>query len=142
VPIDIEEFEAVPDGRERSTSELIVEFLFENSDAAFTRSEIAEAVERDPNTVGTNLSRLKDRGLVRHRGNYWAITDDTDRLVSEIRHADSLTRLADSLGPTITSEADAEAWSDAQPDREHPSESERRVDDSDSSLDSAEEADD
>jgi Mn-dependent DtxR family transcriptional regulator len=122
VPIDIEEFEATSDERERSTSEVIVEFLFENRDAAFTQSEIAERVDRDPNTVGTNLSRLKDRGLVRHRGNYWAITDDHDLLAREIRVSESLSRLAAELGPTIASEADAAAWSDAQPDRPHPSE--------------------
>lgn len=78
--IDIEEFEhgAVGDGM--TTREKILRFLKSNDAKAFTRSEIADAIDVNPNTVGTNLSRLKDRDLVRHRGNYWAITDDDARL--------------------------------------------------------------
>jgi Mn-dependent DtxR family transcriptional regulator len=66
MPISITEFETVDPEEERSTAELIVEFLLENNEQAFTRSEIATAIDRAPNTVGTNLSRLKERGLVRH----------------------------------------------------------------------------
>lgn len=80
---------------------------FDVRDHAFTRGEIAESIDRDPNTVATNLSRLKKRGLVQHRDRYWALTDDDDR-----------------FGPLIDSEADAEAWADAQPDLPHPSERE------------------
>lgn len=121
MPIDIEEFEEVDDDREKSTSELIVEFLLEHDDEAFERSEIADAIDTPPNTTGTNLSRLKDRGLVRHRGTYWAITDDLHLLAHEMRHSDALARLRDRFGPTITSEEAAREWSDAQPDRPHPS---------------------
>lgn len=122
MPIDIEEFEAVERDEEKSTSELIIEYLLQNRDAAFTRGEIADAINRDPNTVGTNLSRLKDRGLVRHKKTYWAITDDLSRLAHEIRFSAALSHLTDEFGPIITSEAEAEAWSEAQPDRPHPSE--------------------
>ncbi|MEZ3115788.1 hypothetical protein RYH80_07645 [Halobaculum sp. MBLA0147] len=122
MPIAIEEFEAVSEQTTRPTSEVIVEFLYRNRDAAFTRGEIAEAIGREPNTVGTNLTRLKDRGLVRHRGDYWAITSDHDRLVRDSRFADSLSRLAETHDATVESESDAEAWSEAQPDRAHPSE--------------------
>lgn len=78
--IDIEDFEngAIEDGM--TTREKILRFLKSNDHKAFTRSEIADAIDVNPNTVGTNLSRLKDRELVRHRGNYWAIIDDDARL--------------------------------------------------------------
>lgn len=65
-----------------TTGEKILRFLKANDDKAFTRSEIATAIDVNPNTVGTNLSRLKNRELVRHRGNYWAITEDEARLAS------------------------------------------------------------
>ena len=45
------------------TGERIIRFLAANSDKAFTRSEIAAAIDGDTNTVGTNLSRLKERSL-------------------------------------------------------------------------------
>lgn len=80
--IDIEQFEQGAVGDGMTTSEKILRFLKVNDDKAFTRSEIADAIDVNANTVGTNLSRLKDRELVRHRGNYWAITEDEERLAS------------------------------------------------------------
>lgn len=141
VPIDVEEFESVEDVEERSTSERIVELLLENRDAAFTRGEIASAIDRDPNTVGTNLSRLKERGLVRHRGNHWAITDDRQLLVRELRFSEALSRLDDAFGSVVSSEADAEAWADAQPDRPHSSEESTEDDGTQLELDAVEETD-
>lgn len=83
--IDIERFEQGAVGDGMSTSEKILRFLKVNDDKAFTRSEIAESIDVDPNTVGTNLSRLKARELVRHRGNYWAITEDESRLANAFK---------------------------------------------------------
>ena len=122
MPIDIEEFETSLSESTEPTATAVVRFLFENRDAAFTRSEISTAIDRDPNTVGTSLTRLKRRDLVRHRGNYSASTDDHERLLTESRFSDSLSRLATELGNPITSESEARAWSDAQPDQSHPSE--------------------
>jgi predicted nucleotidyltransferase len=87
MPIDINRFESNGrDGfRDRSTSERIVRFLLAHDDSAFTRSEIAEAVDVNPETVGTNLTRLKNRGLVRHREPYWALTDDTEHAIETVR---------------------------------------------------------
>ncbi|WP_459879255.1 TrmB family transcriptional regulator [Halorubrum gandharaense] len=120
--MEIEEFEMATDEEdERSTSEEIVKFLLENKDRAWKRSEIAEAIDRDPNTVGTNLSRLKERGLVRHRENHWAITNEPDRLAQAIRFSNALSTLTESFGAIIESEKEAKAWSDAQPDQPHPS---------------------
>lgn len=80
MPIDIDEFED-RDDRERTTSERVVHFLGAQRDRAFTRREIADAIDVPPETVGTNLTRLKRRGLVRHREPYWAIADDADRAI-------------------------------------------------------------
>jgi DNA-binding transcriptional regulator YhcF (GntR family) len=120
--MDMEEFEAAGNGEERlSTSEAVVKFLLENRDRAWQRREIADEINRDPNTVGTNLSRLKDRGLVRHRKNHWAITDDHHRLVEATQFSKVFSTLNESVGSIIESEEEAKAWSDAQPDRPHPS---------------------
>jgi len=121
MPIDITEFEQTEEA-ERTTAECIVEFLLENKEKAFTRSEIATAIDRDPNTVGSNLSRLKDRGLVRHRKQHWAITDDLDRVIEAMRFSDLLSSLKVEYGSLITDSEDAKAWADAQPERPHPSE--------------------
>lgn len=122
MPMEIDEFEGAGDEQELTTGEAIVEFLLENDGKAWKRSEIAEAVDRDPNTVATNLSRLKDRGLVRHRKNHWAITNDRERLDEAIRFSNALTGLNEAFGPIIENEEHAQTWSESQPDEPHPSE--------------------
>jgi hypothetical protein len=131
MPINREQFDSMGAEEEATTSELIVAFLYENRTQAFTRSELATGIDRDPNTVATNLSRLKKRGLVQHRGQYWAITNDIDRLADAGQFSDALARLDEQFGSLVDSEADARAWTDAQPDRPHPSER----DDTDSEAD-------
>lgn len=120
MPISIDEFEGdrTPNP-DLSTAERIVAFLAENDDRAFTRGEIASALDADPNTVGTNLSRLKKRELVRHRGRYWAVTDDRERL-SDAYNVHALTEHLNELDGGI----DAEAWAETAPDVVHPSERE------------------
>lgn len=90
MPVDIDRFEQGTPLGELTTSERIVRFLAANDAQAYTRREIAEAIDRDPETVGTNLTRLKNRGLVRHREPYWAFTDDRGhaRAVLEDRYDD------------------------------------------------------
>ena len=121
MPIDIDEFEEAGDGEELTTGEAIVAFLLENDENAWKRSEIAAAIDRDPNTVATNLSRLKNRDLVRHRESHWAITKDRGRLDEAIRFSNALGGLNEAFGPIIESEEDAQAWSESQPDGPHPS---------------------
>lgn len=129
MPMDIEEFEDAPeDDEEKTTSEKIVEFLYENRANAYTRSEIADAIDQETNTVGTNLSRLKSRGLVRHKRNHWALTTDLNRLSNALQNSRALARLNVQFGPIIGNEDDAKAWADAQPDRSHPSVEERSND--------------
>lgn len=85
MPISIDRFEEEPidalDLQEGTQPYRILQFLAEHSEQAFTQTEIHEATEIKRGSVGAVLSRLEDRGLVRHRGRYWAIAED-DRLAS------------------------------------------------------------
>ena len=117
MPVSIDEFESgdLPQGP--SVPEQVVVYLHTHRDQAFTRSEIASAIGESPNTVGTALSRLKQRQLVRHKGEYWAITDDRDRIESAYDlHVVSGQLDGDDGG------IDADEWDTAAPDAPHPSE--------------------
>ena len=85
MPINIDRFDEesteVLDIQEDTQPYRILQFLAEHDDKAFTQTEIHEATEIKRGSVGAVLSRLEDRGLVRHRGRYWAIGED-DRLAS------------------------------------------------------------
>ncbi|MDY6819496.1 MAG: helix-turn-helix domain-containing protein [Halobacteriales archaeon] len=85
MPIDIDRFEEEPpnvlDLQEGTQPYQILRFLAENDDQAFTQTEIHEATDIKRGSVGAALSRLEDRGLVRHKGRYWAIGED-DHLAS------------------------------------------------------------
>lgn len=85
MPISIDRFEEEPidalDLQEGTQPYRILQFLAEHSEQAFTQTEIHEATEIKRGSVGAVLSRLEERGLVRHRGRYWAIAED-DRLAS------------------------------------------------------------
>lgn len=85
MPIEIDRFDEKPEDifslQEGSQPYRILEFLAENDDKAFTQTEIAERTGIKRGSVGAALSRLDDRGLVRHKGRYWAIAED-DRLAS------------------------------------------------------------
>lgn len=116
MPISIDEFESgsLPEGP--SVPEQVVTFLYNHREQAFTRSEIATAIDEDPNTVGTALSRLKSRRLVRHKGKYWIITDDEDRVAAAYDLHLTSSRLDDDGG------IDANEWDTVAPDSPHPSE--------------------
>lgn len=101
MPIDIDRFEAPEAIRDPPTSERILRFLLDHDDTAYTRGEIADAIDANPETVGTNLTRLKDRGLVRHREPYWAIIDDRGQVRAALRDRD-----ADPARPTRSATAD------------------------------------
>ena len=85
MPISIDDFDEEPadalDLNEGTQPYRILQFLAENNDQAFTQTEIHEATDIKRGSVGAVLSRLEDRGLVRHRGRYWAIAAD-DRLAT------------------------------------------------------------
>lgn len=85
MPINIDRLDEEPtevlDLQEGTHPYRILRFLAENSEQAFTQTEIHEATGIKRGSVGSALSRLEDRGLVRHRGRYWGIAED-DRLAS------------------------------------------------------------
>jgi DNA-binding IclR family transcriptional regulator len=85
MPINIDRFDEEPTEvlnlQEGTQPHRILQFLAEHDDKAFTQTEIHEATDINRGSVGAVLSRLEDRGLVRHRGRYWAIGKD-DRLAS------------------------------------------------------------
>lgn len=85
--IDIEEFENADAGEfeERSDTERIVLFLEEHDDRAWKAATIADRLGLETDAVSAILSRLKERGLVRHKRPYWAITDDEERLRAAYR---------------------------------------------------------
>jgi transcription initiation factor IIE alpha subunit len=51
----------------------IMAFLVSHPDEAFRRSELVEQTGVKEGSVGPTLQRLQERGLVRHRQNYWAL---------------------------------------------------------------------
>jgi predicted transcriptional regulator of viral defense system len=84
MPIDVDEFEEAPEAELRATesgptnAERVLAFLGEHDDQAFTPKEIRGATDVPRGSIGVVLSRLEDRGVVRHRGEYWAIAPDAD----------------------------------------------------------------
>ena len=82
MPIDIETFESSPEDRLQQSGETnadrVMQFLATHPDQAFTQSEIREATGVKAGSISVVLSRLEDRGLVRHKGNYWALGEADD----------------------------------------------------------------
>ena len=117
MPVRIEEFETgdLPDGP--GVPEQILVYPYTHRDEAFTRSEIATGIQEDPNTVGTALSRLKQRNFVRHEGEYWAITEDPSRVQDAYDLRTATEQLDDEDGGIDPDERDTVA-----PAEPHPSE--------------------
>ncbi|AEN05751.1 helix-turn-helix domain-containing protein [Halolamina sp.] len=116
MPIDIETFEQNSEfDNGQTNAERILRFLARNNDRAFERNEIAEATGMNPNTVSAVLSRLKERGFVRHKPPYWAIADDTERLERYSGYERATALFNDRLG-----EEDKELWREHASDEPHP----------------------
>lgn len=83
MPINIDRFEDESEDvlsfTKGTQPHTILTFLAANDEQAFTQTEIHEATDIPRGSVGVVLSRLEERGLVRHRGRYWAVAPD-DRL--------------------------------------------------------------
>jgi predicted transcriptional regulator of viral defense system len=115
MPIDIERFEEDPveelRASGRTNAEEILEFLASSPDQAYTPNEIHDATGVARGSVGVVLSRLEDRGLVRHRGEYWAIADveDLDKTFTAMTTARAMTNQfgsedPDEWGPGVDAE--------------------------------------
>lgn len=115
MPIDIETFERESDFQTGEThAERIIRFLVANADKAFERDEIAEGTGIDANTVSAVLSRLKQRGLVRHKPPYWAVGDP-----ERVRASMSFARDVETFDEQFGGE-DMDEWRDAGSDSAHP----------------------
>lgn len=106
MPIDIDRFRTAPEDQLQAggptNAERVLSFLSANSDQAFTPGEIREAVDVPRGSIGVVLSRLEDRDLVDHRGEYWAIADPDDA--------------ATTLGAAATARAASDRLGDEDPD--------------------------
>lgn len=107
MPIDIERFERGTENElragGRTNAEAILSFLASHADQAYTPKEIRDATNVARGSVGVVLTRLEDRGLVRHRGEYWAIAEneETEKTLSAMATARAAT---ERLGPEDPSE--------------------------------------
>jgi len=61
-----------------TNAERVMRFLATHPEQAFTQSEIRDATDVKAGSISVVLSRLEDRDLVRHKGNYWAVGEDEE----------------------------------------------------------------
>lgn len=101
---------------ELSTTDRVFGFLAANDDRAFKAREISRRTELDTGSVSTALTRLKERELVEHKGPYWAVTTDEERLEAHDGYARATALFNDQFG-----EEDREAWREDAPEEPHPS---------------------
>ena len=108
VPIDIETFSDPSDEEltEVTNAEKVVRFLHRNNDKAFTPSEIAEGAGVKKSSISTVLRRLRERNLVEHKGDYWAIGDE-----ETVREAFRFHRSMEDLDDRFGAE-DIDEWRD------------------------------
>ncbi|QLK26891.1 MarR family transcriptional regulator [Natrinema zhouii] len=113
--IDIDRFNerSEEELEEMSNPERVLVFLFENDDRAWKATAIADRTDINRNSINTVLARLEERDLVRHKGSYWAITDDTERL----RKAYDIHR-ANRLFNELYGAEDREEWVEHAADRD------------------------
>jgi predicted transcriptional regulator len=100
---------------ELSVPDHVLGFLSVHDDRAFKAREIANQTGLDEGAVSTALSRLKNRGLVEHKAEYWAVTADDERLAESSGYEQATAVLNEQLG-----EEDAD-WAEHAPDEPHPS---------------------
>lgn len=116
--IDRETFEnsTEDDLQELSVPDRVLAFLAANDDRAFKAQEIATQTDLNDGAVSTALSRLKERELVEHKGTYWAITSETDRLHEYSGYERATALFNEQLG-----DEEKDAWKAHAPDEPHPS---------------------
>jgi hypothetical protein len=98
VPVGVERHDPErgrTDRSEGTNAHRILSFLAEHPEPGFTPREIHERTDVPRGSVGTTLSRVERHGLVRHRGESWAVevTDQDDWYTSTPDWADDLPNL-------------------------------------------------
>jgi len=83
------EHRGIATSRGRTNAAAVLSFLASSLGRAYTSKEIHEATGLPRGSVGVVLSQLENRGLVRHRGEYWAIAVDeaVEKTLSSMRAA-------------------------------------------------------
>ena len=76
MPVDFESYHPTELPNENTNGRYILEFLAEDPDLGYRAGELAKELDIPRGSVGTTLSRLESRGLVRHKGEYWAINPE------------------------------------------------------------------
>ena len=116
--IDRETFERSSEEEleEVSSTDRVLGFLAVNDDRAYKATEIAAQLDLDEATVSTALTRLKKRDLVEHKGTYWAVTTDEDRLEAHDGYARATALFNRQFGPENRDE-----WTEHAPEEPHPS---------------------
>jgi len=76
MPVDFESYQPSDLPDEGTNGREILEFLAATPDMGYRPKEIAEELGIPRGSIGTTLSRLQERGLVRHKGEYWAINPE------------------------------------------------------------------
>ncbi|ELZ20853.1 hypothetical protein C475_19678 [Halosimplex carlsbadense 2-9-1] len=118
MPIDIETFESSSEDRlqhsEETNADRVMQFLAANPNQAFTQSEVRDATDVKAGSISVVLSRLEDRGLVRHKGTYWAI-GEADEVAAYTSVAESTRAANDRFG-----EEDMDEWLEHAVDDENP----------------------
>ncbi|MEF8787108.1 MAG: MarR family transcriptional regulator [Haloarculaceae archaeon] len=92
MPISSDRFEDISSGDSKGPSPgtnaaIVLAFLRDHSDQAFTQSEIAAETDVKTGSVGPTLVRLRERGRVDHRGTYWRISDHDQSVEAATGHA-------------------------------------------------------
>lgn len=77
MPITEDDFDRISDEGARLDEEAddLLDFLIRNSDKAYTKTELAEERDLDRERVGPLLDRLKERGSVERKSDYWRVSD-------------------------------------------------------------------
>lgn len=104
-----------------SSTDRVLGFLAAYDDRAFKAREISHQLDLPEGTVSTALTRLKQRDFVEHKGSYWAITTDQERLEAYGGYARATALFNRQFG-----EEDRDAWREHAPEHPHPSVSEDR----------------
>jgi len=73
MPVDFESYTPNDLPEEGTHGRRILEFLADNPELGFRPTELATELDIPRGSVGTTLRRLEERGLVRHKGPYWAL---------------------------------------------------------------------
>lgn len=102
MPVDFRNYDPDTEGKslrlaEGTNAYDILQFLARHPEKGFTPKEISGETGVPRGSVGTTLSRLKERDLVRHKEPYWAIGED-DRLAAYSAMLHGLEAAADRFG--------------------------------------------